>query len=289
MPSLANVTQYISAGFQRLDFHRLDTNGLPAGVTGTVTPGANGAAAGRILAAKTMNINIPAADAVPVTGDNILQGTFIFPSAAARSFDVEFAADDFLDREAFQGIKARNIGNLSFAGRDVAPFTLNNVMILGVSNASSKMSGSSGLGMYAGVFATRAQMTIRGRNSFAERGAAAYLGTVVLNLQDSYPWGETFQVANEGYVQSFVEDWTHAYPVTVHRHKQTSGLTKFYLGETPASTNLDDVLVYVLDTTGIPTRKTSGVTISTTDNSLTFSVAPTDAFDIVTYYGYVPS
>lgn len=289
MPSLANVTQYIAAGFQRLDFHRLDTNGLPAGVTGTVTPGANGAAAGRILAIKTMNINVPTADAVPVTGDNVLQGTFGFPSVAARAFDVEFASDDFLDREAFQGIKSRNIGNLSFAGRDIAPFALHNLMLLGVSNASSKMSGSSGLGMYAGVFATRAQMTIRGRNSFAERAAASFLGSVFLNLQDSYPWGETFQVGNEGYTQSFIEDWTHAYPVTVHRHKQTSGLTKFYLGETPASTDLNDVLVYVLDTNGIPTRKTSGVTISTADNSLTFAPAPTDAYDIVTYYGYVPS
>lgn len=289
MASLANVTQYISAGFQRLDFHRLDTGGLPAGITGTVTPGAVGSAAGRILAAKTMNINIPAADSVPVTGDNILQGTFMFPSIAARGFDVEFAADDFLDREAYQGIKSRNIGNLSFAGRDVTPFALNNLMIIGVSNASSKMSGSGGLGMYAGVFATRAQMTIRGRNTFAERAAASYLGTVVLNPQDSYPWGETFQVVTEGYTHSFVEDWTHAYPVTVHRWKQTSGLTKFYLGEIPASTSLNDVLVYVLDTNGIPTRKTSGVTISTADNSLTFAPAPTDDYDIVAYYGYVPS
>lgn len=289
MPSLANVTKYISAGFQRLDFHRLDTNGLPAGVTGTITAGATGAAAGRILAAKTMNINIPAADAVPVTGDNVLQGSFIFPNASPRSFDVEFAADDFLAREAFQGIKTRNIGNLSFAGRDVNPFTLNNLMILGVSNASAKNTGVSGLGMYAGIFANRAQMTVRGRNSFAERAAASYLGTVVLNLQDSYPWGETFQTGNEGYTQSYVEDWTHAYPVTVHRWRQTGALTTFYLGETPASTDLNDVLVYVLDTNGIPTRKTTGVTINAAAKSLTFSVAPTDQYDIVAYYGYVPS
>ena len=289
MPSLANVKTYISAGFQRLDFHRLDTSGLPAGVTGTITPGATGAAAGRILAAKTMNINIPAADPVPVTGDNVLQGTFIFPSAAARAFDIEFAADDFASREAFQGIKTRNIGNLSFSGRDITPFVLNNISLIGVSNASSKASGTSGLGMYAGIFANRAQMTIRGRNSFAERAPASYLGTVVLNLQDSYPWGETFQTVNEGYTQSYVEDWTNAYPVTVHRWQQTGALTTFYLGETPASTDLNDVLVYVLDTNGIPTRKTTGVTINASAKSLTFSVAPTDLYNIVAYYSYVPS
>ncbi len=289
MASLANVTQYISAGFQRLDFHRLDTNGLPAGVTGVITPGAAGAAAGRILAAKTANVNIPAATAVPVTGDNVLQGAFIFPNETPRSFDIDFAADDFLDRAAFQNIKTRNIGNLSFAGRDIAPFSLNNIMILGVSNASSKMSGSSGLGMYAGVFATRAQMTVRGRNSFAERAAASYLGTVVLNLQDAYPWGETFQIGNEGYTQSFVEDWTHAYPVTVHRWQQTGALTKFFLGETPASVLIGDNLIYVLDANGIPTRQTTGVTVSAVDNSITFSVAPAASSDVIAFYGYVPS
>ena len=77
--------------------------------------------------------------------------------------------------------------------------------------------------------------------------------------------------------------------MTVHRWRQTGALTTFYLGETPASTDLNDVLVYVLDTNGIPTRKTTGVTITASAKSLTFSVAPTDQYDIVAYYGYVPS
>jgi hypothetical protein len=289
MPTLANVQRYIAAGFQRLDFHQLDSSGLPAGITGVVTAGATGVAAGRITAVKTMNVNIPASEAVPVTGDNVLQGTFQFQNVSPRTFDVEFAEDDFADRQSFQGIKPRNIGNFSFSGRDVSPFSLNNLLLIGVANASAQAVGVRGLGMYAGIFANRAQMSVRGRNNFVERGAASYLGTVTLNSSDSYPWGETYSVTNEGYLQSFVEDWTLAYPVTCHRWTQSSGVTVFNLGETPASTSLNDVLVYVIDTNGIPTRKTTGVTIDATAKTLTFSVAPTDAYSIVAWYGYVPS
>ena len=289
MANLVNVQRYISAGFARLDFHQLDNKGLPAGVTGTVTPGAQGVAAGRINAAKTMNINVPKPDAVPITGDNAPQGTFLFPSAAVRSFDVAFAEDDFADRQAFQGIKPRNIGNFSFAGRDILPFVMNNVMLIGIANASAKAAGIAGLGMYAGVFATRCQMTIQGRTTFAERAAAEYMGTVALNAMDGYPWGETFQTAVEGYTQSFAEDFTLAYPVTVHRWTQASGLTTFFFGETPASTSLSDILIYAIGPDGNFSRYTSNVTISQTNKSATWVTPPADNYDLVAFYGYVPS
>src|SRR5678809_1077337 len=133
-------------------------------------------------------------------------------------------------------------------------------------------------------FATRAQMVAQGRAAFANRAAALFAGTITLNAMDAYPWGETFKVSVEGYSQSFIEDWTLQYPVTCHRWTQSGGaVTKFFLGETPASTSLSDVLVYVLDTNQVPTRQTANVTISAVDNSITFSVAPTAAYDIVSY------
>lgn len=289
MADLVNIKRYIAAGFARLDFHQLDNKGLPAGITGSVTPGAVGAPAGRITAVVTMNINIPAATPVPVPGDNNLIGTFQFPNDAPRSFGVQFSEDDFTDRKAFQGIKVRDIGNHSFAGRDISPFVLNNIMLIGVSNASAQAEGIKGLGMYGGVFATRAQMSVQGRNTFANRAAALFEGTVTLNAMDAYPWGETFTIASEGYKQSFVEDWTLAYPVTCHRWTQSSGVTKFFFGEALASTDLDDILLYVIDANGNAHRQTSGVTLSQVDNSATFSPAPDDGLDIVSWYGYNPS
>lgn len=289
MANLNNVKRYIAAGFARLDFHQLDSFGLPAGITGVVTAGATGVAAGRINAVTNGPFTTPAAAGVPIPGDNTLQGTFMFPNDQPRTFPVQFSEDDFTDRQAMQGIIARDIGNYSFAGRDTQPFVLNNMMFIAVSNAKARTTGVKGLGMYAGVFANRAQMVAQGRQAMAYRAAGLMEGTITLNAMDSYPWGETFKTSVEGYVESFIEDWTLAYPVTCHRWTQSSGVTKFFLGEVPASTSLDDVLVYVLDTNQIPVRQTAGVTISAVDNSITFSIAPTAAYDIVAYYGYVPS
>ncbi len=291
MAELVNVYRYISAGFARLDFHRIDAQGLPAGVTGTVTPGAVGVPAGRIRAVTTANIITPGSSPVPVPGDNALQGTFQFPNDQPRAFDIQFSEENFDNREAFQSIKRRDIGHHSFSGRDITPFTLNNIMLIAVSNASSKLPGVAGLGMYAGIFTNRAQMTARGRSGFVNRQAALMEGTVTLNLQDGYPWGESFFQAVEGFTQNYVEDWALAYPVTVHRWTASAGLTKYFLGEVPASVDLDDILIYTIASDGQITRKTADVTILQADKSITFLTAPFAAgiTDMVAWYGYQPS
>ena len=289
MANLVNVHNFIAAGFARFDIHLLDSKGLPAGITGVVTPGGAGVAAGRIKAVTTANIQIPASTVVPIPGDNVLSGTFQFPSDAARSFQLSWSEENFDNRQAMQNINPVDIGNHSFSGRDIQPFSLNNIMFIAVSNATSKKSGVSGLGMYAGVWSTRANMTVQGRNAFTNRQAALFDGTVVLNPMDSYPWGQTFQPTVEGYEQSFIEDWSLAYPVTVHRWTQGGGATVFSLAEKPCSTSLNDVLVYVIDTNGNWVRKTTGVVIDQVARTLAFTPAPTDDYDVVSYYGYVPT
>lgn len=287
--SLNNATRYIAAGLQRVDFHRVDSSGLPAGITGTVTPGATGVAAGRIKAAKTVSFTTPAGEVVPVTGDNVLQGTFQFQNVSVRSFDITFAEDDFVDRAAFQNIATQSIGNHQFAGRDIAPFQLNDLLLIGVSNARIQTDdASSGLSMYSGVFSTRCQLAARGADNFVERQARSFLGTVNLDPMNAYAWGQTFKASVEGYKTSYVQDWTFAYPVTCHRWTQVGGTLVYYLSEQPCSVNLADVLIYTIDTNGTWARKTSGVTINTTARSVTFN-SVNDGDAAVAWYGYVPS
>lgn len=289
--NLNNVQQYIAAGFRRLDGHVLDSSGLPAGSSGgTVANGATGVAAWRITAVKTMNVNTPAATNVPVEGDDILQGTFQFANNAARAFDIQFSEDDYTDRTPFQSIIPRNIGNHSFAGRDISPFNLNNCLLIGVSNAKANASGIQGLGMYAGVLVPRAQISARGRSTFAGRTAAQFDASVTMSLASQYPWGETYQTGNEGYIASYVEDWSHAYPVTLHRWNGDGATKTFNLAEKPSSTSLSDILVYTLDVNGIPTRQTTGVTIDQTGRTITFTgAAPTTGLPIIAWYSYVPT
>ena len=286
MGNLVNIKRYTAAGFARLDFHVLDSKGLPAGATGVCTPGATGCPAARMFAVKTANINIPTATVVPISGDNAPDGTFIFPNEAARGFDISAAEDDFTNRDSFQNIVPRDIGNHTFSGRDTLPFSINNLMLIGVSNISARGTTVPNIGAYGGIFTTSAQLVVRGRNAFTEITAATFDGSVVLNPMSQYPWGETFKQSVEGYTRSYLEDWTFAYPVTVHRWTQTSGLTEFFLNETPATTSLLDNLVYVIDTNGNWYLQSAGVTVNTTLRKITFGVAPTDAYDIVSYFGY---
>lgn len=290
MASLANVNRLLAAGFRRLDFHQLDTNGLPAGVSGTVSAGRAGAPAGRIYAVKTANIATPASTNVPVEGDDILQATFQFSNNAARAFDIAASEDNFANRQAFQGILTRQIGNVNLAGRDIFPFTLNNVLLIAVSNAKAQTPGIRGLGMYAGVIAPQCQIAVRGRSTYAGRTAAQFDASVTMALADRYPWGETYQANNEGFTGSYAEDWSAAYPMTIHRHKGDGTTTVFDLQEKPSSTSLLDVLVYLLDTNQIPTRQVANVTIAQTySGQLTFTTPPTASQDIVTFYQYIPT
>jgi len=289
MANLNNVHRYISAGFRRLDGHVLDANGLPAGATGVCVAGATGCPAWRITAVKTMNVNTPASTNVPVEGDNILQGTFQFPSNAARAFDIAFSEDDFDDRQPFQGILPYNVGNHAFAGRDISPYFINTCTLIGVSDAKAQASGIQGLPMYGGVIIPRAQIAARGRSTFAGRTAAQFDASVTMNLADAYPWAETFQASKQGFTGSYVEDWTFVYPVTLHRHLGDAATKTFNLAEKPSSSSLSDVLIFLLDANNIPTRQLSGVTVDPTGQTITFVSAPTAVQNIVTYYGYIPT
>jgi hypothetical protein len=284
-----NVLRYIAAGFQRLDFHRLDSDGLPAGITGEVT--ANdplGVGAGRIKLAKTLNITTQAGEVVPITGDDIYAGGFMFDNVQPRSFECVAAEDDFVDRDAFQNITYQNKGNFSFVGRDIKPFTVNDTMILGISRAQAQSTGALGLPMYAGVLATRCQFSIRGRDAFSERAAAGFNLTANLNAMDAYPWGETFKVDEEGYLASFVQDFTSRMPPTVHRWKGLTAVTNIFVAETPASASLSDMLLYSIDSNNIPTLITTGVTIDPATKKLTFS-SPHTSVNLEAWYMYVPS
>jgi hypothetical protein len=175
----------------------------------------------RIKLAKTLSITLQSGEVVPITGDDIYAGGFMFDNVTPRSFECTVAEDDFVDREAYQSIITQAKNNFQFAGRDIKPFVVNDTMIIGVSRAQSQESGALGLAMFAGIYAGRCQFSVQGRSGFTERTAGDFLLTANLNAMDAYPWGETFKVdtGEEGYIASFVQDWTSRMPPTVHRWK----------------------------------------------------------------------
>ena len=289
MAAIDNTLRYIAAGFQRLDGHRLDSDGLPAGVTGTVTANdVNGVGAFRMKLVKTLSITLQSGEVVVITGDDIFAGSFLFDNVQPRSFEASFAEDDFADREAYQGINYQNKNKTSFAGRDIKPFVVNDVLLIGVTRAQAQQSGALGLSMYGGVYCGRSQISIQGRQGYTERTAGDFLLTANLNTMDSYAWGETFKVDEEGYLASTVQDWTNPSPATVHRWKGLVAQSKIYVSEVPVSTDITAMSLYSLDANNRPTEITTGFTVDPTDRSINF-VAPHTSTNLISWYGYQPS
>lgn len=283
-----NVLSYIAAGFDRLEGHVLDTASIVAG-TGSITAGAAGAAGFRMVGVKTAEIAVPEPQAEPVTGDNAYLGGFIFPSNAVRAFTVEIAVNNMTNTGIFQQSNTINIGNSSVGFLDIVDPTYPTITLIGVSNAQSQASGTTGQGMFGGVIIPRCQIVPLGRGSFSERSAASFRARVVISASDGFPWGETFTTGVHGTLGATLVEWTDTYRKSFHRFTGTGAVTGFGpLQYTPASTSLSDVIVYQIDSvTGIPTRKTTGVTVDTASKMLTFSVAPANGDKVVVFYSYV--
>lgn len=288
-----NVLKYIAAGFDRLEGQILDGNNIANGTSPStqVATGAVGSPGFRITGVKTSAITVPEPDVVPVTGDDSYLAGFIFPSANVRSFDIEAAIEDLTNITYFQQTKTYNIGNASVGVLDIPTPTLPSISLIAVSNAKSEQTGSVGNAQFAGVLIPVCQIFPLGRTTFSERAAGVFRARVVMTQGQAFPWGETFTTTNVGTTAGTVVEWSAPHRKAIHRFTGDNGTLTFGpLNYIPASTSLNDVIVYVVDaTTGVPTIQTSGVTINQAAKTLTFAVAPTTNSKIVVFYDYVLS
>lgn len=193
-----NVKQVIAAGFERLEYHILDSAGYAAGATGSVTAGSTGAPAGRILAVKTMDIQIIEPEDVDVTGDDGYQGGFVFGPAGGPSFTIEVAVNNLTNDAVFQGTEVENLGDISLGVEQPIDPNYPDVALLAVSRAKSKAAGSDGTSLYTGVIVPKCQIVPLGRAGFNERGEAVYRYKVKASTSDADPWGKTYRASVQG-------------------------------------------------------------------------------------------
>lgn len=281
---MTNDLSFITAGLDRIEGQVLDTNGIIAGTTGTVASGAAGSAGFRILGAKeAQNIGAPSPDIVPVTGDDAYLGGFIFPSAAARQFALVCAVMGF-DVQGYLGSGSPyNIGNSSVGFIDVSPFAPVNVALITNNQAKSQQAGNVGNGIWSGYILPKVQGIPLGRESMQERAAGAIRMAFIISPTDRFPWGETFNPSVHTISTAVYVPWSGNNRKAFQRFTGDNTTTVFGpLLYTPASSSLNDVVVYV---NGY--RRTSGITISTTAKTLTFSPAPASNDVIAVYYDHV--
>lgn len=276
-----NVKSLIAAGFEILEFHVLDSVGYASGATGTVASGATGAAAGRIKAVKTMDIQVSDPEAVNITGDDNFQGQFIFAPNQGPSFIIEMAINNLTNDAVFQSTTVEDLGNISLGVEQPADPSYPDITLLAVSRAKSKEVGTDGVSQYAGVIIPKTQIVPLGRSGFNERGEATYRYRVIASTSDADPWGKTYTNATNGTTGAVIRPWSAANRVTTHRFTGDAATLAFVLSQTPASTSLSDVIVFK---DGL--RMTTGVTVVVATKTVTFSVAPATGSKIVIFYEY---
>jgi hypothetical protein len=276
-----NATQLIAAGLQRIDFHILDSTGIAAGPTGTVSTGATGAAAGRILGAQTAEIKIGEPETVNIPGDDGNQGSFIFGPADIPSFDIIVSVENLTHEGVFQGTNVFNDGSASFGVLDPGAPVYPDVAILAVSRSKSKVSGSDGVANYAGVVVPKCTIIPLGRDTYQGRTGAGFRYRVLPTRSDAYPWGLTLKDSVQGTPNGVVMPWSAPNPLTFHRWTGDNTTTTFNLGEKLASASANEFRLY-----NNTTLTTGGLTLVAAATSWTIAPAPATNAKLVSFYQY---
>lgn len=276
-----NVKTLIAAGFERLDFHILDSTGIAAGTTGTVSQGAAGSAAGRMLGVQTAEIKVGEPDNVNIPGDDGNLGTFEFGPAEIPSFDIIVGVMDLTWEAVFQGTTVFNEGSFSWGVLDPNNPSYADVAFIGVSRAKSKESGTDGVSHYQHVLIPKANVIPLGRDTYQGRTGAGFRYRVQPTRTDSYPWGLTLKDAVQGTPGGVIFPFTAPNRTTFHRFTGDNGTASFTVAENFATASTNECRVYINTT-----LTTGGVTPTAGAKTLAIAPAPGTNAKIVVYYQY---
>lgn len=265
----ANVTELIAAGFDRLEYHMLDANGIAAGASGSLSAGATGAPAGRMRGVKTSDINIPEPDITNITGDDSPLGNFIWSPTTLPGFNIDVAVADLQDEGYFQGTIPENSGDMTFGVWQPKEQEFPDFCLIGVSRAKSKMSGTDGVSGFSGIVIPKCNVVPLGRVSFTEREGAVFRYRVAVNMSDAYPWGQTLKTAVQGTQGGAVFPWTAENRITMHAWTGTGAVTTFNTQETPASSSANKMRIFVDSVIN-----SGGLTITPASKSVLISPTP---------------
>lgn len=275
-----NTYDFITAGLDRIEGWILDSNGVINGTSATTTKGATGNGYFRLYGAKALPLGVPEPETVPVTGDNAYLGGFVFPSAATRQFMLTAAVSGLKNNEYLGSGKFVNVGNSSLGFLDGKPFSPVDVALITVANAKSQQSGQVGQGLYTGYILAKVQGIPLGQETEQERAAGQFRYMFIVSLTDAFPWGETFNQSTHGYEAASYIAWSSNSRKSMFRFTGDGATQTFGpLPHTPASTDVNDIVVYVGGY-----RRYTGYTVNTAAKTITFTPAPADTASIVVYY-----
>lgn len=278
----ANIAKFIVAGFERLHWTRVNSDGVPTGTASGSLP-ANGAdvGVGKLDWVKTADIQIAESEEVVITGDDDVAGQFIFSPATLPSFNIEVASSDFAFAAQTQSTTNRALGDFTFfQAQPNAADPVDMALIL-TSRAKSKETSTDGTSGFHHVVVPKAQILPLGRSGFTERGEAIYRYRVIANKFSKYPWGVALTNADDGTTGAVYFEFFSDYRVALHTFVGDNSATSFTVDYTPV--NDTDVVKFFTTSTG------AAVTVSTITpgtKTIELSAAPAAAAAVSGIYAY---
>lgn len=279
--ALINIKEFISAGFDQMQIARLDSNGYPAGIAGSVAQGST-AYLRRFAGVKTAEVQIPETVVVSVTGDDGLLGTFQFESNEPRTFELTVGELDMTIATQIAGSSIYQVGSYyDFAPFDPQDPSFADCLLLLSSQAKSVVSGSRGAGYYH-MLLPLAQLVYRGSNR-TEQEAMTHTYTVTINRADKFPWGNAFSTDNIGKDAATGLLWFSQNRMTLDSYRYNGSDTNYLLSRVPFTDGNSKIHVATWQSTvgGTEGKDVTGLTtVVAATKTLTFSsVTPKAAGD----------
>lgn len=286
-----NIKTFTAAGVDAAWIARLNSDGYPAGITGTL---ANGSDTGMhaMKGVQSVNLETPEGEIVDIPGDNGVIGSFQFAPQQTPRGSLELGVSD-------ADVIANALGTNVYTDGDaewvvVQPVDLTYQDMWLVTNAPAKSNDVGSVGN-AGFEVRVHKVQIQPRNGNQQTASGTTNPYQVVEQPiDVLPWGEAFSTVNQGTTSGYGYKSFFENRVTLHTLIGDGSTNTVTLDKTAAADNGNKVVVYKngtkmtynaspSDATEYSVSTTNGVT-AVTLGTLAADVA--DGDDIVIRYEY---
>lgn len=277
-----NVTQWISAGFERLDYSFMTTGGIITGGLVTTVP-ANGAGVGlsQFTGVQSADPTIPEPEFVPIPGDDSVQGKFAFAPAATPSFTLTHGVNQLTIGALTESTINVAYGGITIRSLQPGAAVYKDVLLLFTRQAKEKGAGD-GISGYEHLVIYKSQLvTTSVPQAFAGREGAVYRSSVNTTTTAKRPWGETLSDVTHGTTTEVMFTFFDNYKWTFHNFTGDGIVTSVTLEKTPVT--VARTLAKRFDTGAALT--VSSVTPAT--KVAVLSAAPAAALSCIFFYAYV--
>lgn len=273
----------IQAGFARGILHRLDANGYPKGITGTVANGST-ASAYELKGVKTADLAVPEPEKTNITGNNQFMGAFTWPIGEAPSGSIEAAVMDLTLNAALEGTKVYGLGGTKFGVLGAKEADAKSIFVLLQSDAYSQDAGYVGLSKKFGILIPKASAVALGPSTINERGEINSRLSLTVQMADTYPWGEALSLANQGATEALMILMGSDYWIDVDVLVGDGTEKDIVLAYEPVGNHTADPARVMVYKDGVPLEPTTDFTVDLETKTVTLTAAPTAGSVVVVWY-----